>query len=796
MKVTVNWLRELLTELPDTADLAHRLTMAGLEVEGIEQRGADIRSVVVGEIVEQGPHPAAERLTLCRVRSGDGATVPVVCGATNMKAGDRVALAPAGSVLPGNRRIEQTEIRGVTSAGMLCSEQELGLAEESTGLLVLPPDATLGERVGVVLGVEDTVLEIAVTPNRGDCLSVRGVAREIAVLTGSRLRPWRVRLRESGAPASESVAVKIEDPTGCRRYAARLARGVRIGPSPRWMQQRLLAVGLRPINNAVDVTNYVMMELGQPLHAFDYDRLPRPQIVVRAAGATSRIVTLDDAERRLVADDLLITSGDEAVAIAGVMGGASSEVGAETTTILLESAWFAPARVRRTARRLDLRSEASFRFERHVDPAGTVQAIDRAAQLLQQLAGAEIAPGVVDVTADLESPRAVGLRLGRLRDLLGVDVQPGEATTILKSLGAAVKREGSVLSVTPPAFRPDLVREIDLVEEVARVVGYERIPPTMPATPAEPADLPARLGHVRLIRSVLNPLGLTEAVTMSFAAPRENALFPGLGHAGRAVEVVNPLSHEQSQLRTSLLSGLLAVWRLNRAQGAPGLGAFTVGKVFWFDGECREGWRVGGVWAGLRPQRGLGRGAPAEFVEAKGTVESLLEALQPGLDFRWSALRELQSFHPGKTAEIAFDGATIGYLGALHPDVEAELDLTDPHWLFELDLDRLLALAPPVRRHGELPRFPAVVRDLALVAETAFPSDEVVRFVRSRALEWVEDIDIFDEYAGPPIPEGKKSLAYTIAYRAADRTLTDDEVNRVHGELTRALAEALPIQPR
>ncbi|MGD9764873.1 MAG: phenylalanine--tRNA ligase subunit beta [Candidatus Binatia bacterium] len=796
MKIPLGWLREFVPIDLDTPALCERLSLGGLVVDAVEEIGADIRGVVVGEIVAAKPHPHAERLTLCEVRFGAPETVTVVCGATNMQPGDRIAYAPPGTTLPGGRRIEAAIIRGVTSAGMLCSEAELGLTATSDGILILASDAVLGRRVGVQLGLEETVLDIDITPNRGDCLSVLGVAREVAALTGRSLVRPRIAVREQGGPAAEAIAVRIDDPSGCRRYAARLVRGIAIGPSPAWLVHRLEAVGLRPINNVVDVTNLVMIERGQPLHAFDYDRLPAREIIVRRAGETRSIRTLDGVQRALAREDLLITTGADPVAVAGVMGGADSEVTETTTAVLLEAAHFDPSSVRRTARRLELRSEASFRFERGVDIGGVTAAIDRAASLLQQLAGGAVAPGIVESYPGKQTPPAIRLRPKRVGELLGSAVPRAEIRRALKSLGAVVNAapEGA-LAVTPPTYRGDLTREIDLVEEIARVAGYDRFPTTMPAGALAGGTVPTRLLWERELRRLLVSAGFFEAVTLAFASTRANALFPGLNVRGEAVALANPINRDEPEMRRSLIPGLLAAWRTNRNQGARGLAAFTVGRVYWQEPEPREEWRVGGVLIGELPSHGLGQVRVAEFADAKGIVEAMLERLGAIEAVTWERYAD-PPYHAGKSAVVRSADAMAGIVGALHPEVEFELGLDTTAWTFELDMQILLPYAAQQRVFTGLPRFPAVARDVAIVVDDDFASDRVVRFVRQWQPELVEEVSLFDAYAGAPIPAGKKSLAYSIAYRAADRTLTDEEVNALQEELRSALIRDLGVALR
>jgi phenylalanyl-tRNA synthetase beta chain len=771
--------------------------MGGLEVEGIEYPGAEIAGVIVAEIVSTSPHPNADRLTVCEVRTATPDTVQVVCGAKNMGAGDRVALAAPGTTLPGGRTIERSEIRGVVSFGMLCSEAELGLSDEAAGILILDRDAPLGQRVGAHLGIEDTVIEISITPNRGDCLSIMGVAREIAALTGQHMRQIRIKVAERGAPIGEAVTIRIDDPLGCARYCARLVHGVRIAPSPGWLQRRLSAVGIRPINNVVDVTNFVMIERGQPLHAFDFDRLPRREIVVRRAGAPTTMRTLDGVSRRLEADDLLITTGAEPIAVAGVMGGADTEVTPETTTVLLEAAWFDPASIRRTRRRLDLPSESSFRFERGVDVAGVPLGLDRAAALLRQLANGQVGAGVIDVYPNRIASAPIELRSKRVEELLGVSLSRNEIAGTLKALGAGVAAgsRGS-FSVSVPSFRTDLTREIDLIEEVARVVGYDRLPASMPSVALEAGSLPERMRMANAFRALLAAAGLCEAIPLSFSSPRANQIFPGVGVGGRAVELLNPVRRDEAELRRSLLGGLVNVWRLNRNQGAPCVAIFTAGKVFWHDEAPREAWRLAGVLAGETPHLGLGARRQVEFADGKGLVEALFDLLHLNDRIRWQRLEENDTFHPGKSAVMQLADEPIGVLGALHPNVEEELALSEPNCLFELDLEKLLPYSPPRLAFRGLPRFPAVVRDLALVGDQDFSSSRVVEFIREWRSELVEEVALFDEYVGAPIPPGKKSLAYSISYRASDRTLTDEEVNALHSDLTAALQKALPVELR
>jgi len=803
MKVTWNWLREFVDLELSVTQLADRLTMAGLEVESVEETGRDLAGVVCAELVRVHPHPQADRLSICEVRPDSDTTVTVVCGATNLRAGDRVAYAAPGSSLPDGRTITTTEVRGVASAGMLCSEAELGIGPDASGILILPSDAAIGERLAVVLGLADTVLEIAITPNRGDCLSILGLAREIAALTGQRLRRQRLAVRESDAPAAALIAIRIADPDLCNRYVGRVFTDVTIAPSPAWMQHRLRAVGMRPLNNVVDVTNYVMLERGQPLHAFDYDRLPSPEILVRRAGGDTRFTTLDGQERALSPDDLLITSANVPVAIAGVMGGADTEVTDRTRHVLLESAWFAPSSVRRTARRLGLRTEASYRFERTTDIDGVPLAADRAALLIARLGAATVTRGRVDAYPSAQPPAPISLRLKRVDELLGMTITRTEVTARLKSLGLSVSSAtGGTLTVVPPSYRSDLTREIDLIEEVVRLGGYENVPATLPQCVLAASVEGPGVRAQRDLKRLLNALGLSEAVLLSFCSRRLNALFPGLEAHAPPVTILNPVTQEEPEMRLSLLPGLLHALHDNRGHGAADAALFCLGKVFWSAHTFKEGLRLAAAISRKIPTAGLGGSATAEFTDVKGLVEAVLvEAVTDVLAIpepRWVPATDLTAFHPGKTAHLEIAGRSLGIVGCLHPAVEEELQITGPCWIFELDLERLLEYCPRRTIYKDLPRFPVVVRDLAVVSEASFASDQVIRFVKAwtGGQPLIEDVFLFDQYVGPPIPPGKKSLAYSICYRAPDRTLTDTEVNELHGRLIAAVRESLQVEPR
>lgn len=801
MKITLNWLRDLVDVVLAPDELADTLVMAGLEVESIEDRRPSWGQVEIATVESVVAHPNADRLRLCQVRKAHE-TVSVVCGASNMQAGDKVALAVPGTVLPDGRRIEQASIRGQVSHGMLCSTRELGLSDEDGGgIMILPSGAEIGTALVTYLGAEDTIFELSVTPNRGDCLSVLGVAREVAALTGSPLHDRRVTVSEGKTPARQIAYVEVQAPDLCPQYHARVVCDLRIGPSPLWMQTRLSMVGLRPINNVVDATNYVMLERGQPLHAFDLARLRGARVNARRAGSRQRFETLDGGTRELLPEDLVIADGEGPVALAGVMGGLDSEIRSETVDVLLESAFFTPETVRRTARRLGLNTESSYRFERGVDPAGTRVALDRVTQLIMAHAGGQVARGVLEDHAPGRRLRpSIRLRPARVNALLGTNLKVTEMERPLRALGATVSGRGpQVRRVIPPSHRFDLQNEVDLVEEIARLSGYDSVPATMPAIGAGgPGMGPTRDVEQRL-RERIRGAGFDEMVTLAMVSAQENADFPGLPElTGRAVGLANPLSVESAELRRSLLPGLVHAFEENRRQGSGHVAGFTLGRVFAReDDRYREIQMLGLLLSGTWPAAAIGASPRAcDFFDLKGALELVFAELH--LDaVRWEVIgTEASYLHPGKAARIEVGGVLCGYAGALHPNLVAARHLDGEPLVAELDLMRVVQYCPRRVIFRQLPRFPTVSRDIAVVVDSEFPAQRVLDAVKEVAQPLVEEVRVFDHYTGSPIPAGKKSLAYTIAYRASNRTLTDDEVNAMHDQLVAQLVRQLPLEVR
>ncbi len=795
MKLPLSWLRDFVSIDAPVEEISRRLSFAGLVVENVEKLTPGFARVYAARVLHVEKHPNADRLSLCEVDAGPKGQFKVVCGAPNVKAGMMAALALVGAQLGKQPPLEAAVIRGVRSEGMLCSGRELGLSDEQAGILALGADAPLGGDVAAYLHLDDIVLDVEITPNRGDCLSILGLAREIAALFAARLRAPRLRAAHSPvAPGGEhvSLSVSIEAPDLCPRYAALAMTGIKVGPSPAWLKRRLEVCGMRALNNVVDATNYVMLELGQPLHAFDFGKIAGGGIVVRRAGATSEFVTLDNVARALDSNDLLIADSDKPLAIAGVMGGLNSEVGDSTGTILLESAYFEPMTIARTARRLGLRSEASYRFERGVDRAGQVGALIRAAELIRKIAGGREASPIADFEPRKAEPREIALDLGAMESLLGAAIPPAVARSRLKSLGAQVStRAKGVLAVVPPSYRSDLAEQADLIEEVARLGGLEDIPARLPARVSSLAPVNRERDFLKGTREVMLGCGLTEAATIAFIGPADNARFPGIEAATRPVKVTNPLSAELSELRVSLMPGLVASLRFNLNREARAFHAFEIGKTFCMHGDAAtEHDHLAAVSYGTYAVSAIGeQSVAAGFFSIKGILETYLEAIGISPRVAYKAVESgeapfLPFLHPGRSAVITLDGAAIGLIGELHPAEAMRLDLSGPCAVYELDLSGLIAYGFSPRKAFEPPpKYPAIRRDLALVMDRNFPADMVVKAIRECGASLLESVEVFDVYEGTAVAAGKKSVALACRYRAKDRTLTDEEVNRIHALL-------------
>lgn len=798
MKVTYNWLKEFVDFDLAPAELADLLTMLGLEVEGITHLGGGLDEVIVARVVEKNQHPNADKLSLCKVDNGKGELLSVVCGAQNFKQGDIVALAQIGAVLPGNFKIKRSKIRGEESCGMLCSEKELGMAEESDGIMVLPEELPLGTPLFDALKLKDTVFEIGLTPNRADCLSVIGIAREIAAKLGRKVKYPVVTLPEDGEPVHQRIKVSVKDPAGCPRYAARYIAGCSIGPSPAWLVNRLQAVGIRSINNAVDVTNLVMLEMGQPLHAFDYHLVAGHQIIVRRAGEGEVFYTLDNQERKLTSADLVICDQDKPVALAGIMGGLNSEIIATTFDILLESACFDPTSVRRTSKRLGLHTESSHRFERGVDIENVPRALDRAAVLIAQLTGGRMANGQVDAYPAPRKPATITFRPERANDLLGLNLTSDRMADLFRNLEFnVIPTANGSFQVCVPSFRGDIEREIDLVEEICRLNGFDQVPATLPVAQVL-SERPSRHQQLqRQLRDCLVALGMHEIVTFSFIGPEagDRLLLTDGDQRKNTIALCNPLAKEQSVMRTTLLPGLLETAARNINFRNLDLRLFEMRRVYLPNVGSdmpHEPLFCAGLLSGNREDACWSHGTShaVDFYDAKGIVESLVRLAQIE-DVCWSAETPEPFYHPGKTARFSAKGVELGSVGELHPVVLSNYGIEYPAYYFELNFEELVRLAGKQRGIVPPSRYPDSIRDLALLIGRERPVSELLGCVKSLQLKELEEVTIFDLYQGDRIPADMKSVALRLRYRSSERTLTDDEVQMLHQKVIDATAQSV-----
>ena len=794
MKVSLNWLKDYVDIQIEVNDLAHLLTMVGLEVEGVTSVGEGFDRVIVASIDSIRRHPKADRLSLVQVNTGRE-TLPIVCGASNIREGQKVPLALIGTRLPNGVEIKKSKIRGEFSEGMLCSEIELGLGEEATGIMILSPELPLGVNLGERLGLKDLVLDIGITPNRPDCLCAIGIAREIAALTHQKIKHPALSLSSQGEEIHRKTSVTVLDPDLCPRYVARMIEGVKIGPSPLWMKNRLEKVGVRSISNVVDVTNYVMMEYGQPLHAFDFEFLEEGRIVVRRANEGERFITLDGVSRILDDQTLMICDGVKPVAIAGVMGGLNSEIKEDTRNVLLESAYFNPVNNRRTSKKLSLETEAAYRFGRGIDYEGCLAAANRALQLMQELAGGKVVEGVVDVYPRPIQAKSIRLNAQRVNQILGTVIPSEKMKLYLEDLELKVSEEKEeVFMAIPPSFRGDLEREIDLIEEIARMDGYEKVPITLPT--GSPSLEKREKGHLveRKASDIFIHHGFHEAINYGFTSPASSDAINLLPDDSRRrqLRLLNPLTEEYSVMRTSLIPGLMDVVRYNLSRKNLNLKIFELKKVFLpQEGEKLplEVKYLAGVATGLdqephwdSPQR------PIDFHDVKGCIEDLFETLR--IDgARFVLARDIPYLHPGKAARLWVGSEEVGVLGEIHPQVASHYEISGRAYLFELNFETVVKMTKEEVRFEPLPKFPAVYRDLSLVVDDGLEAGAVEEAIWNSRQSYLDEVRLFDIYRRAPIPEGRKGVAYRIRYQAVDRTLTDEEVNQIHQKIVAQLEE-------
>ena len=819
MKISLKWLSEYVEIPSDVKAFCDRLDLTGTGVEAVETVGASFDHIVTAKVLTKEQHPDSDHMWVTTVdvgahsvdAQGNPEPLQIVCGAQNFNAGDHIVTAMVGAELPGGIKIKKSKLRGVVSCGMNCSSRELGLGSDHEGIMILPEGSPLGMPFAEYAQLADTILDLEVTPNRPDCLSVMGLAREVGAMYRRDVAHIESDLQEdsSATPTADLVSIDIADAGRCSRYTARVIKEVKVGPSPDWLAECVVASGARSINNIVDATNYILFLLGQPLHAFDFDKLAgtdgKAHIVVRPAVEGERFTTLDGEERQLKSDMTVIATPERAVALAGVMGGLETEVTNETTTVLLEAATFDRAHTSRTSRNLGLISESSMRYERGVDDNPIAGNADFAAALIAEVSGGVVSPGLVDVWLEKTTPVDLSFRTARFCAMMGTDISCEEITDILTRLGCIVSatEETDTLAVIAPTFRPDLEREIDLYEEVLRLWGMDRVPATLPGG-RERVGVRSDFEHVvGVVNNTMRACGLNETMTYSFAEPGDvERLRMRSEELGAAVQLINPLNADQSVMRQSIVPGLVRSVAYNQSRGVKNVQLYETGAVFFaHEGrkQPKERQRLAGILAG-----GMGDAAwnnqPAafDFFDGKGVVESLARELAlPKLRFKALGADEAPQVQPGRGAQILTGGTVLGWVGELHPLAVAAFDAAAPVVAFELDVDALVKASRPARDYVEVPTFPAVTIDVAFVVDEAVTHEKLTQCMGSAGGKLLEDARLFDVYRNEErVGVGKKSMAYALTYRAFDRTLTGEEVDKAHDRLVKKVCGATGAEVR
>ena len=822
MKVSLKWLSEYVEVPEDLKAFCDRLDLTGTGVEGVERTGDIYDHVVTGQILEKEAHPDSDHMWVTKVdvgsanvdKEGNPEPLQIVCGAQNFNQGDHVVVATIGAVLPGDFKIKKSKLRGVVSCGMNCSARELGIGSDHDGIMILPEDAPIGMPLADYLNLSDTILDLEITPNRPDCLSMVGMAREVGAMYAADaknpLDEMEAALKEaSDMPSVDELAsVTVKDVDRCPRYTARVIKNVKVGPSPDWLAERVTAAGTRSINNVVDVTNYILFLFGQPLHAFDYDKLVdetgKANVIVRAAKEGEKLQTLDGEERELTEDMTVIATPEKAVGLAGVMGGFDSEVTEETTTILLEAATFEPGRTSRTSRNLGLISESSMRYERRVDDVEIDRMSAAAAQLLAEVSGGVVVPGVIDIYNTKTESETLEFRVPRFQAMMGEAIPREFIIDMLQRLGCEVNvEEEDTLKVVPPTFRPDLEREIDLYEEVLRLYGMDRIPSTLPGGPGRVGIKTEAQRIMDKINNTLRACGLNETMTYSFADPHEleQLRMPTEG-MGIPVELLNPLNAEQSVMRQSIIPGLMRSVAYNQSRGVHNIQLYETGVVF-FGAEGKkspkERNRLAAVMAGAMNDPAWNKESlNFGFFDGKGVIESLMRELALAKPrFKALSAEEAPHLQPGRAAQVLDGGTVLGWIGEIHPLACDTYEVQAPLVAFELDLDALIKCARPARDYVDVPVFPAVTMDVAFVVDEEVTHEQLLRCITSAGGKLLDTVQLFDVYRDEArLGAGKKSMAYALEYRAADRTLTTEEVDKQHARLIKKVCGATGAEVR
>ena len=786
MNLPLSWLKDYMnTDGIDDKTYAHMLTMSGSMVEGIENPAGEIKNVVIGKILKIEPHPDADKLVVCQVDVGEGEPIQIVTGAPNVFEGAVIPVAKHKSTLPGGVKITKGKLRGVVSMGMMCSTDELGISDErATGILILPEDTPIGADVTEVLGLNETVAEFEITSNRPDCMSIIGLARESAATFNREFNIPEVVVPENSESVHDYASVEIQNPELCSRFVGRVVKNVKIAPSPEWMQRRLKACGIRAINNVVDITNYIMLEYGQPMHAYDLDHVAGHKIIVRNAAEGEQLETLDDQPRTLNASMIAISDTEKAIGVAGVMGGANSEVSEDTSLVMFEAAMFHPVAVRRGAKALGMRTDASALFEKGLDAENCLPAINRACQLMAELGAGEVVGGIIDLYPGKKEQRVLPFEPERMNQFLGLNVPESEMVEILTRLEFKVE-DGKVYV---PSFRNDVEGIADVAEEVARIYGYDKIPTTMLQGGVTVGGKNKKQKLEDALRDALTDVGLYEAMTYSFIDPKENDMagIPAEDSRRKMVVISNPLGEENSVMRTDMLSSVMKVLRTNYNRRNSQAGIFEIGTVYLPEGETlpRETQVVALAMYGM-----------GDFYDLKGKVEQTLEEI--GINaYDFAPCTENPSFHPGRCASVSVGGKTIGVLGQVHPKVAANFKVGTEVYCAMIDFEALLAGYTTDRKFKQLPKFPATSRDIAVLLDASVNVGEIEAIIKKQNRKILESYKLFDVYQGEQVGAGKKSVAYSLSFRAEDRTLTDEEVNAVMDKILAELKNELKAELR
>ncbi len=801
MNVSYQWLKSLVPFDLGPEELAEKLTFAGLSVEQVTYFNKGIKNVIVGEVIEVAPHPDKKKLSVCRVNTGKE-ELTIVCGAPNVRPGIKAPLALVGAELPGGITIGIADKGGIASYGMLCSDrglalpQGLALADSEGGIFILPEECTVGEDIVTALCLDDAVLEFELTPNRADCLSVINIAREVAAITGAGLHLPEIVLPPAVKDIRDMMSIAVLDDFLCPRFTGKVIEGVKIGPSPFWLRQRLAAAGIRSINNVVDISNYVLMEMSQPSHTFDYERLAGHKIIVRRAAAGEKLVTLDEVERTLTDDMLLVCDGERAVSVAGVMGGMDTEITVETNTIFIECAYFYPKSIRLTSRALGLSSESSARFEKGIDKENVVRASDRIAQLICELADGTLIEGTLDTLEGEIPKRQVVVTLGKINGTLGIALSWQEVEAVMSALAFAYSREGDKIIVDVPSYRQDITRDVDLIEEIARLYGYDKIPATLPMGKMTEGRRTPKQKTEDQIKDRMAAMGFSEIITYSFTNKKylDDLLLPAEDVRRRTVVVKNPFSDEQGVMRTTLLPSLLTVAARNMNRRNLDIAIYEMAHVF-LPGEEKlpnETPHLAALVAGVYSAGWSGEKKNFDFFYLKGVLEEALGALHIA---NWTmGAEDLPPFlHPGRSANLYIGGEYLGYLGELHPLVAENFELPERANVLEIDLELLLSHASKHMEYHAVSKYPGVEVDLAFLAHEEDRAGEIAASIKKSCGELLQQVELFDIYQGGQIETGQKSLAYKLKFQAKERTLTADEINAMVEKIRESLKEEYGI---